>query len=140
MAERNDFNAPNFTLRTRSFNGLCSNLFNMIGVWVMGTMLDFPFKSKHATRALRARVGIISLLVLTLSVWGGGYVHSHQAVDRGGGHRQGAACACGTVPFSLPSWIRWLALMNSPSFLTPHFLSAGTWLESPTPQNPCAHR
>lgn len=52
----------------------------MIGVWVMGTMLDFPFKSKRATRALRARVGIISLLVLTLSVWGGGYVFVKDSV------------------------------------------------------------
>ncbi|KAH6713988.1 major facilitator superfamily domain-containing protein [Leptodontidium sp. MPI-SDFR-AT-0119] len=72
--QRNDFNAPNFTLRTRSFNGLCSNLFNMLGVWLMGTMLDFPFKSKRVTRVLRARVGIVSLLILTMSIWGGGYV------------------------------------------------------------------
>lgn len=80
VSERNDYNAPNFTLRTRSFNSLCSNLFNMIGVWLMGTMLDFPFKSKRVTRALRARIGIISLLLLTLSIWGGGYVFVKDAV------------------------------------------------------------
>ena len=28
--QKNDFNVPNFTLRTRSFNGLFSNLFNMV--------------------------------------------------------------------------------------------------------------
>lgn len=78
--ERNDFNAPNFTLRTRSFNGLCSNFFNMVGVWAMGTLLDFPFKSKHVTRALRARIGIVLLLILTLTIWGGGYVFVEGAV------------------------------------------------------------
>lgn len=46
----------------------------MLGVWLMGTMLDFPFKSKRVTRVLRARVGIVSLLILTMSIWGGGYV------------------------------------------------------------------
>lgn len=72
--QTNDFNVPNFTLRTRSFNGLWSNFFNMVGVWTMGTFLDFPFTSKHLGRAMRAKFGIIYLLVATLSIWGGGWV------------------------------------------------------------------
>jgi hypothetical protein len=40
----------------------------------MGICLDFPFKSKHLGRSLRARAGIVYLLVATLAIWGGGYV------------------------------------------------------------------
>ncbi|PMD35703.1 hypothetical protein L207DRAFT_516657 [Hyaloscypha variabilis F] len=76
----NDFNVPNFTLRTRSFNGLWSNFFNMVGVWAMGTFLDFPFKSKRFGRPTRAKIGIVYLLVATLSIWGGGWVFVKDAV------------------------------------------------------------
>lgn len=69
--QKNDFNAPNFTLRTRSFNGLFSNLFNMVGVWLMGTALDY--KPEKFTRQVRARAGLIVLFTLTLAIWGGGW-------------------------------------------------------------------
>lgn len=78
--EGNDFNVPNFTLRTRSFNGLWSNFFNMVGVWAMGTFLDFPFKSKHLGRSTRAKVGIVYILVSTLAIWGGGWAFVKDAV------------------------------------------------------------
>lgn len=76
----NDFNVPNFTLRTRYFNGLWSNFFNMVGVWSMGTFLDFPFKSKRMGRAVRAKVGIIYLFVATIGIWGGGWKFVKNAV------------------------------------------------------------
>lgn len=79
LPEHNDFNVPNFTLRTRSFNGLWSNFFNMVGVWAMGAALDFPFKSKHLSRKVRARAGIIFLLVATGAIWGGGWVFAKDA-------------------------------------------------------------
>lgn len=40
----------------------------------MGTFLDFPFKTKHLNRASRARYGILTIFILTLAIWGGGYV------------------------------------------------------------------
>ncbi|KAE9380704.1 hypothetical protein N431DRAFT_498524 [Stipitochalara longipes BDJ] len=61
----NDFNVPNFTLRTRSFNGLWSNFFNM---------------SKRFGRPTRAKIGIVYLLVATLTIWGGGWVFVKDAV------------------------------------------------------------
>ncbi|KAL1668654.1 major facilitator superfamily domain-containing protein [Schizophyllum commune] len=69
--QKNDFNVPNFTLRTRSFNGLFSNLFNMVGVWAMGLALDY--RPDKFSRKLRARIGIIALLTVTLAIWGGGW-------------------------------------------------------------------
>ncbi|KAL1747368.1 hypothetical protein HDZ31DRAFT_80486 [Schizophyllum fasciatum] len=69
--QKNDFNVPNFTLRTRSFNGLFSNLFNMVGVWAMGSALDY--KPGKFARKIRARIGIVVLLIVTLAIWGGGW-------------------------------------------------------------------
>lgn len=52
----------------------------MVGVWAMGTFLDFPFKSKHLGRATRAKVGIVYILVSTLAIWGGGWAFVKDAV------------------------------------------------------------
>jgi hypothetical protein len=52
----------------------------MVGVWVMGTFLDFPFKSNHLNRAARAKYGIIYMLVSTMALWGGGWVFAKDAV------------------------------------------------------------
>lgn len=70
--QANDFNVPNFTLRTRYVNGLWSNFFCMVGVWTMGTCLDFPFK-KSLSRPIRARVGIITVFIATIVVWSVGW-------------------------------------------------------------------
>ncbi|KAI9732014.1 MAG: hypothetical protein M1834_004465 [Cirrosporium novae-zelandiae] len=78
--QRNDFNAAEFTLRTRSFNGLWSNFSNMVGVWLMGLALDF--KPERFTRMFRARVGLIWLLVFTLAIWGGGWIFVKDSVRR----------------------------------------------------------
>lgn len=67
----NDFTAPHFTIRTRSFNGLWSNFFNMVGVWFMGLCMDF--KPKKYSRKLRARCGLIFIFVSTIGIWGGGW-------------------------------------------------------------------
>lgn len=76
--EGNDFNAPNFTLRTRSFNGLWNNFFNMAGVWMMGIALDW--KPEKYSRPFRARVGLIFLFVATMTIWGGGWVFVRHSV------------------------------------------------------------
>ncbi|RDW66964.1 hypothetical protein BP5796_09713 [Coleophoma crateriformis] len=70
--QKNDFNAPFFTLRTRSFNGLWSNFANMAGVWLMGLLLDF--QPQKYSRMLRARFGLVFLFVATLAIWGAGWV------------------------------------------------------------------
>ncbi|KAI6244631.1 hypothetical protein HI914_07367 [Erysiphe necator] len=70
--QANDFNVPNFTLRTRYVNGLWSNFFCMVGVWTMGTFLDFPFNIK-LSRPTRARVGIIAVFITSIIVWSGGW-------------------------------------------------------------------
>ncbi|RKF58905.1 UNC93-like protein [Golovinomyces cichoracearum] len=72
--QANDFNVPNFTLRTRFFNGLWSNFFSMVGVWVMGTFLDGTFKVIHIDRPMRARLGIIFLFISTFVTWGSGWL------------------------------------------------------------------
>lgn len=46
--QNNDFNAPHFTIRTRSFNGLWSNFFNML--------VGLPPTPYHETRLTPARV------------------------------------------------------------------------------------
>ncbi|KAF9638525.1 hypothetical protein BFW01_g9422 [Lasiodiplodia theobromae] len=69
--QNNDFNAPHFTIRTRSFNGLWSNFFNMLGVWFMGIFLDL--RSEKYSRKIRARCGLIFIFVATMGIWGGGW-------------------------------------------------------------------
>jgi len=69
--QKNDFNAPMFTLRTRSFNGLWSNAANMAGVLFMGFAMDF--KPEKFSRHVRARAGLAFLLLATLTIWGGGW-------------------------------------------------------------------
>lgn len=71
--QANDFNVPNFTLRTRYFNGLSANFFNMVGVWIMGTAMDLPLAPNLLGRPARARMGIVFLLLLTIAVWTGGW-------------------------------------------------------------------
>jgi len=46
----------------------------------MGTALDFPFKSKKVTRALRAKAGWAYLMIATLVIWGGGWVFAKDSV------------------------------------------------------------
>lgn len=74
----NDYNAVNFTLRTRSFNGLWSNFSNMLGVLFMGYALDF--RPKLYSRRLRARVGLVFLFIATMAIWGGGWYFARDAV------------------------------------------------------------
>lgn len=76
--QANDFNASNFTLRTRYFNGLCQSGFGIIGVLFMGYALDFPFKGDKVTRRTRARCGLGFIFVATMSIWAGGW---HLAKD-----------------------------------------------------------
>ncbi|KAI1001799.1 UNC93-like protein [Podosphaera aphanis] len=119
--QANDFNAPNFNIRTRYFNGLWSNFFNMIGVWTMGTVMDFPFKSKSLGRPMRARIGIVFLLLITLAIWGSGWMFVKNSVR-------------GKIPTPLIDleesrrYIPYLAIFLAYSFYDGCFQSYAYWL------------
>ncbi len=75
----NDFNAGNFTLRTRFFNALWGNLFNMLGAWIMGSLM--AFMPKKFSRCFRARGGLIFLFCYTMFIWGCGWTFA-RGTDR----------------------------------------------------------
>jgi hypothetical protein len=68
----NDFIASSFTLRTRALSGLLVNLGSIVGVSMIGPLLD----CSYLTRVKRARIGAVVLFVLIFAVWGGGWVYA----------------------------------------------------------------
>ena len=44
---------------------------DQVGVWAMGLALDY--RPDKFSRKLRARIGIVALLTVTLAIWGGGW-------------------------------------------------------------------
>ncbi|KAK2797325.1 hypothetical protein FQN50_009220 [Emmonsiellopsis sp. PD_5] len=70
----NNINSARFNIRTRALNGCLYYLAQMLGSFVFGYVLD----SKFLRRTTRARVGIGSLFVITMAIWGGGYAWQKQ--------------------------------------------------------------
>lgn len=102
--QQNDLNAPHFSLRARSLNGVLYWLAQIIGAFVWGYALDFS----KVSRSTRARVGLVALLVVTFAIWGGGYAWlAKHEVTR-------AEITAGTVPI-----IDW---NDGSAFLGPMFL------------------
>ncbi|KAI9823056.1 MAG: hypothetical protein M1832_002710 [Thelocarpon impressellum] len=66
----NDVNLARFNIRTRALNNLLYWLSQILGAYVFGYALDV----KRIRRTLRARAALAVLFVLTMAVWGGGYV------------------------------------------------------------------
>ncbi|PGG96089.1 hypothetical protein GX51_07984 [Blastomyces parvus] len=66
----NNVNGAKFNIRTRSLNSCLYYLAQMFGAFFFGYMLDMP----SLRRTTRARLGMAVLFVLTMAVWGGGYV------------------------------------------------------------------
>lgn len=67
------FNAVNgayFNIRTRSLNSLLYWLMQMVGAFVFGQLLDL----KRLSRPARARALFVLLLLVTMGVWGAGYI------------------------------------------------------------------
>ena len=64
-----DVNLPNFNIRTRSLNGVLYYISQIIGAYIFGFALDTP----RISRSMRAKICIVSLFVLTMVIWGGGY-------------------------------------------------------------------
>jgi len=71
-------NLQNFTLRTRSLNGVLYYIAQIIGAYIFGYGLD----SKFLSRRNRAKVGLAALLVLTMVIWGGGYAFQKSVPER----------------------------------------------------------
>ena len=67
--QMNDFNGAHFNTRTRALNNTLYWTSQIIGAVVFGYALDYP----HVRRSIRAKVSFVTLFVLTLAIWGGGY-------------------------------------------------------------------
>ncbi|GAA5985217.1 hypothetical protein JCM11641_003635 [Rhodosporidiobolus odoratus] len=67
--QTNSFNGALFTLRTRSLNSLDFWLAQMFGAGLFGLAIDM----KRFRRTSRAWGGLVFLLVLNITVWGGSY-------------------------------------------------------------------
>jgi len=64
-----DFNLAKFNIRTRSLNNVLYWTCQIIGAYVFGFALDVaPF-----SRPVRAKMLVVTLFVLTMVIWGGGY-------------------------------------------------------------------
>jgi MFS family permease len=66
----NGVNAAYFTTRTRALNGVLYWSAQIVGAGIIGPLLDY----KRVRRSLRAKLMWATLFVLTMVVWGGGYV------------------------------------------------------------------
>lgn len=64
-----EINGAYFNLRTRSLNGVCYYLFQIIGAYVFGFALDF----KGIRRSMRAKIAWGALFSLIMIIWGCGY-------------------------------------------------------------------
>jgi hypothetical protein len=135
------------TFEHRSVNGFWPNFFNMVGIWVVGTFLDFPFNSKLFERTTRAKTGIVYLLVNTLTILGGGWVFVKDAV-RGVSLPHRSMCQLhalhhsnqiilryllfGAAPMS---YFSYLAIYISYTFEDPGFQAYTNWLTGSFPNN-----
>ncbi|KAI0198735.1 major facilitator superfamily domain-containing protein [Astrocystis sublimbata] len=67
--QQNGVNGAHFNLRARSLNSLLYWLAQIIGAIVFGAALDIS----RVRRSVRAKAALVALLVLTFTIWGGGY-------------------------------------------------------------------
>jgi hypothetical protein len=64
----NGINGAYFDTRTKALNGLLYWTSQMIGAMTFGYCLDTNFR-----RTLRAKTALVTMFVLTMAIWGGGY-------------------------------------------------------------------
>jgi hypothetical protein len=65
----NDVNLAKFNTRTRSLNNVLYWTAQIVGAAVFGVILDLGF----FRRTTRAKIAWVSMFVLTMVIWGGGY-------------------------------------------------------------------
>ena len=70
----NDVNLAKFNIRTRSLNNTLYWLSQILGAFVFGYALD----TTTIRRSLRARSALVTLFILTMVIWGGGYAWQRQ--------------------------------------------------------------
>lgn len=75
----NDVNLARFNLRTRALNNTLYWLAQIGGSLLFGFALDYP----NIRRTTRAKVAWVVMFILTLSIWGGGFVFQ-RGYDREG--------------------------------------------------------
>ncbi|OLN81962.1 UNC93-like protein 7 [Colletotrichum chlorophyti] len=76
--QTNVMNALHFNTRTRALNNLLYWLSQIIGALIFGYALDFA----SVRRSVRAKASYITLFVLTMAIWGGGYAWQKKQVSR----------------------------------------------------------
>jgi hypothetical protein len=62
-------NLPKFSVRTRSLNNVLYWMMQMVGALIYGYALDY----NKVSRRTRAKLCLVSLLIITMAIWGGGY-------------------------------------------------------------------
>lgn len=65
----NDVNLAKFNIRTRALNGTLGALSTIVSTFTFGYALDF----RLVRRSMRAKLGHLVLLTVTMVVWGGSY-------------------------------------------------------------------
>ena len=70
----NVVNAAYFSVRARALNSILYWLAQMVGSGIFGYSLDY----QGLSRAMKAKIAWLALLLLTLGIWGGGYAFEKQ--------------------------------------------------------------
>ncbi|KAK5159106.1 hypothetical protein LTR16_012416, partial [Cryomyces antarcticus] len=65
----NDVNLAQFNTRTRALNNTLYWFSQIVGAFVFGYALDI----KSVRRSMRAKIAWVTLFLITMAVWGGGY-------------------------------------------------------------------
>lgn len=76
--QTNEMNAGLFDTRTRTLNNVLYWLSQIFGAILFGYALDY----KGLSRSLRAKIALITLVVLTFVVWGGGWAWQRKQPTR----------------------------------------------------------
>ncbi|KAJ5105642.1 hypothetical protein NUU61_002989 [Penicillium alfredii] len=67
--QQNGINAAHFNTRTKALNGFLYWFAQIVAAVILGPLLDV----ERFRRSVRAKLALISLFVLTMVIWGGGY-------------------------------------------------------------------
>ncbi|KAI0517398.1 MFS general substrate transporter [Xylaria bambusicola] len=67
--QQNGVNGAHFNLQARSLNSLLYWLAQILGAIVYGTALDYS----GIRRSVRSKIALVTLIILTFVIWGGGY-------------------------------------------------------------------
>jgi len=72
--QTNSINGARFDTRTKALNSILYYTAQIAGAAIFGYALDI----EKVRRSLRAKIAWVTLLVLTMAIWGGGYAYAKQ--------------------------------------------------------------